>query len=73
LRDFHVAFNKRCKRYYSTDTILDNFCEQFESCNQLTVEFFSCDDIYEDLLGKEIKEELVHVEEIFKLLYLRGD
>jgi hypothetical protein len=64
LRDFHVAFNKHCKRYYSADILLEDCCEQFESCNQQTVECFSCDELYEDLVEKEIKEELVLVEEI---------
>jgi hypothetical protein len=64
LRDFHVAFNKHCKRYYSADILLEYCCEQFESCNQQTVECFSCDELYEDLVEKEIKEELVLVEEI---------
>jgi hypothetical protein len=64
LKEFHATFNKYCKRYYSTDTLLKDCCERFKSYIQQTVECSSCEELCEDLVEKEIKKELVLEENI---------
>ena len=56
LKEFHATFNKYCKRYYSSDTILEEFCESFKYDIQKTVECSSCDEFCEDLIERESKD-----------------
>jgi len=64
LKEFHAAFNKYCKRYYSTDTLVKDCCERFKSYIQQTIECFSCEELCKDLVEKEIKNKLLHEENI---------
>ena len=64
LRDFHVAFNKHCKRYFPHELLLEYCCEKSESRAQRTIDFSSYDELYEGLAETEIKEELVCEENI---------
>ena len=32
LQEFHAAFHKYCKRYYSSDILLEKCCEKFTLC-----------------------------------------
>jgi hypothetical protein len=64
LRDFHVAFNKHCKRYFPHELLLEDCCEKYESRAQRTIYFSSYDELYEGLAETKIKEELVCEENI---------
>jgi hypothetical protein len=62
LKEFHAAFNKYCKRYYSSDTILEECCERFKSDIQQTIECSSCDEFCEDLIERESKDRSEYFE-----------
>ena len=64
LRDFHVVFNKRCKRYFSHELLMEDCYEYFELCIQQTVECYSCNELCKYIVEKQIKEEFVFEENI---------
>jgi hypothetical protein len=35
LKDFHRVFNEHCKRYFSDEFLVENFCEEYELHNEV--------------------------------------
>jgi hypothetical protein len=56
LGEFHTAFNKHCQRYYSSEFICHNCCEECEDSEQdMVVSYEGCDD--EDCKDEDHMEE----------------
>jgi hypothetical protein len=56
LREFHVAFNLHCKRYYSSEFLFHDCCEEYEKSVQAALSFSPDCEVEEDNLVKEISE-----------------
>jgi hypothetical protein len=56
LREFHVAFNLHCKRYYSSEFLFHDCCEEYEESVQVALSFSHDCEVEEDNLVKEINE-----------------
>jgi len=56
LREFHVAFNLNCKRYYSYEFLFHDFCVEYEKSVQVALSFSLDCEVEEDNLVKENNE-----------------
>jgi hypothetical protein len=56
LREFHVAFNLHYKRYYSSDFLFHDCCEEYEKSVQVALSCSPHCEVEEDNLVKEINE-----------------
>jgi hypothetical protein len=68
LREFHAAFNKHCQRYYSSEFICHNCCEECEDSEQdMVVSYEGCDD-EESCKDEDPKEEEDALGEVMELI-----
>jgi hypothetical protein len=65
LEQFHVAFNKHCQRYYSSELIFHNCCEECEGHDQ---DMVVSNEFYEDEDHEEYEDALGEVMELVKSL-----
>jgi hypothetical protein len=67
LREFHATFNRRCQKFYSSDFVCHNCCEEYEDNDQdMTVS----NEIYEDEDCEEEEDSLSELIGLEKSLFV---
>jgi hypothetical protein len=62
LEQFRAAFNKHCKRFFPTDLLFENCCEEFESHIRQSLISYSSSENKGDLSIEEVEEDSVTYE-----------